>query len=188
ELGRVTLAKAASTPADPSLGVMEGLRLLAAELGRDRESLLSDTALIVHGTTVATNALLEKKGAVVGMLTTEGHRDIIEMREGLKDDRYNLRMAPPVPLVPRARRIGVRGPAGGAWAGASGPAPTAASPRRSARPRSPRGFARWPAGASTRWPSAPCPRPATPATRSGRGRRSRRACPEPTSRSRPRSC
>ncbi len=67
-----------------------------------------DTERIVHGTTVATNALLERKGARVGMLTTEGHRDVIEMREGLKDDRYNLRMPPPVPLVPRARRLGVR--------------------------------------------------------------------------------
>ena len=57
---------------------------------------------------MATNALLERKGAKVGLLTTEGHRDVIEMREGLKDDRYNLRMAPPIPLVPRARRLGVR--------------------------------------------------------------------------------
>ena len=106
--GRVTLAKAASTPSDPSLGVMEGLELLAAVLGIGVSSLLSETERIVHGTTVATNALLERKGAKVGLLTTEGHRDIIEMREGLKDDRYNLRMPPPVPLVPRALRIGVR--------------------------------------------------------------------------------
>ncbi|HEV8440355.1 MAG TPA: hydantoinase/oxoprolinase family protein [Methylomirabilota bacterium] len=105
--GRVALAKSASTPSDPSLGVMEGLDLLGTELGLDRRTLLERTDLIVHGTTVATNALLERKGARVGMLTTEGHRDIIEMREGLKDDRYNLRMPPPLPLVPRARRIGV---------------------------------------------------------------------------------
>ena len=108
DAGRVALAKSASTPADPSLGVMEGLDRLASELALDRRRLLGDTDLIVHGTTVATNALLERKGATVGMLTTEGHRDIIEMREGLKDDRYNLRMPPPVPLVPRARRVGVR--------------------------------------------------------------------------------
>src|SRR5262245_3079387 len=105
---RVVLAKSASTPADPSLGVMDGLDLLAAELGTDRRALLGRAGLIVHGTTVATNALLERKGATVGMLTTEGHRDIIEMREGLKDDRYNLRMPPPVPLVPRARRLPVK--------------------------------------------------------------------------------
>ncbi len=106
--GRVSLAKATSTPKDPSVGVMDGLELLAAELGLDLAGLLGQTDLAVHGTTVATNALLERKGATVGMLTTEGHRDIIEMREGLKDDRYNLRMPPPVPLVPRARRLDVR--------------------------------------------------------------------------------
>jgi N-methylhydantoinase A len=106
--GRVTIAKAASTPEDQSLGVMDGLERLAAALSRDRATLLAETAIIVHGTTVATNALLEHKGAKVGLLTTEGHRDIIEMREGLKDDRYNLRQPPPVQLVPRRRRLGVR--------------------------------------------------------------------------------
>src|SRR5262245_16257945 len=70
--------------------------------------MLGRTQRIVHGTTVATNALLERKGAKVGLLTTEGHRDIIEMREGLKDDRYNLRQPPPRQLVPRQRRLGVR--------------------------------------------------------------------------------
>ena len=108
DAGRVVIAKSASTPHDPSEGLLEGLGVLAAELGIDRAGLLAQAERIVHGTTVATNALLERKGAKVALLTTEGHRDVIEMREGLKDDRYNVRMAPPVPLVPRARRIGVR--------------------------------------------------------------------------------
>jgi N-methylhydantoinase A len=108
DAGRVTLAKAASTPSDPSIGVMDGVQALAETLGTDAGRLLAQTERIVHGTTVATNALLERKGARVGLLTTEGHRDVIEMREGLKDDRYNLRMPPPVPLAPRARRLGVR--------------------------------------------------------------------------------
>ncbi len=108
ETGEVTLAKSASTPADQSLGVMEGLGLLAAMLGLEPAQLLARTSRMVHGTTVATNALLEQKGAKVGLLTTEGHRDILEMREGLKDDRYNLRIAPPEQLVPRHRRLGVR--------------------------------------------------------------------------------
>jgi N-methylhydantoinase A len=108
ESGRVTLAKSASTPADPSIGVLDGIGLLAQELSLGTAALLARTEVIVHGTTVATNALLERKGATVGMLTTAGHRDIVEMREGLKDDRYNLRMPPPVPLVPRARRLDVR--------------------------------------------------------------------------------
>jgi N-methylhydantoinase A len=106
--GQVTLAKAASTPADASLGVMEGLERLAEALGIERSIMLGQTERIVHGTTVATNALLERKGARVGLLTTEGHRDVLEMREGLKDDRYDLRQPPPEPLVPRELRLGVR--------------------------------------------------------------------------------
>src|SRR3954469_23416023 len=106
--GATTLAKVPSTPNDPSIGVLDGIEQLAARLGLDRAALLARTDRIVHGTTVATNALLERKGARVALLTTEGHRDVIEMREGLKDDRYNLRMPPPVPLVERALRLGVR--------------------------------------------------------------------------------
>jgi N-methylhydantoinase A len=108
DIGRTTLAKVPSTPADPSIGVLDGLQLLADTLGLDRSVLLGETDRIVHGTTVATNALLERGGAKVGLLTTEGHRDVIEMREGLKDDRYNLRLPPPEQLVPRGLRLGVR--------------------------------------------------------------------------------
>src|SRR5215472_8759951 len=107
DTGRSTLAKVASTPDDPSVGVMAGLDRLSELLHLARDQLLRRTERIVHGTTVATNALLEHKGAKVGLLTTEGHRDVIEMREGLKDDRYNLRMPPPEQLVPRALRLGV---------------------------------------------------------------------------------
>ena len=108
DAGQVTLAKAPSTPADQSIGVIDGLTRLAGVLGLRLDTLLAETERVVHGTTVATNALLERKGAKVGLLTTEGHRDILEMREGLKEDRYNLRMPPPEPLVPRPLRLGVR--------------------------------------------------------------------------------
>ncbi|MBX9699553.1 MAG: hydantoinase/oxoprolinase family protein, partial [Acetobacteraceae bacterium] len=106
--GTETLAKAASTPADQSEGVIAGLGVLADSLGLPLGELLARTERIVHGTTVATNALLERKGASVAMLTTEGHRDVIEMREGLKPERYDMRLAAPEPLVPRSRRIPVR--------------------------------------------------------------------------------
>src|SRR6267142_561269 len=79
--GVTTLAKVTSTPDDPSLGVLDGLQLLADRLGLGRAALLGQTDRIVHGTTVATNALLEHKGARTGLLTTEGHRDVVEMRE-----------------------------------------------------------------------------------------------------------
>ncbi len=105
--GTQTLAKAASTPADQSEGVIAGLRNLATALGLPLAELLRQAERIVHGTTVATNALLERKGAKVWMLTTAGHRDVIEMREGLKPERYDLRLPTAEPLVPRHRRLGV---------------------------------------------------------------------------------
>lgn len=106
--GRTIIAKAATTPRDQSDGVLDGIALAAERLGLSATDLLGQTARIVHGTTVATNALLEGKTARIGLLTTEGHRDVIEMREGLKPERYNLRMAPPEPLVPRRLRLGVK--------------------------------------------------------------------------------
>src|SRR5260370_15452598 len=108
ETGQTIFAKSPSTPADQSIGVMAGLEELARRLKVTRTEMLATTDRLVHGTTVATNALLERKGAKVALLTTEGHRDIIEMREGLKPDRYDLRSPPPEPLVPRERRFGVR--------------------------------------------------------------------------------
>src|SRR6187401_2848804 len=108
ESGRTIFAKSPSTPADQSLGVMAGLDELARRLNVTRAKMLASTDRLVHGTTVATNALLERKGAKVALITTKGHRDVIEMREGLKPDRYDLRSPPPEPLVPRELRFGVR--------------------------------------------------------------------------------
>lgn len=106
--GRTVIAKSPSTPEDQSIGVLQGLKVLAVRMGVDVATLLGRAERIVHGTTVATNALLERKGALTGMLTTAGHRDIIEMREGLKPARYNLLMPPPEPLIPRDLRRPVR--------------------------------------------------------------------------------
>jgi N-methylhydantoinase A len=106
--GATTLAKAATTPDDQSRGVLDGLAALAAELQVTLRELLEVTERLVHGTTVATNALLERRTARVALLTTEGHRDIVEMREGLKPERYDLRMPPPAPLVPRRLRLPLR--------------------------------------------------------------------------------
>jgi len=105
--GTTTLAKAPSTPADQSEGVVNGLAVLAEALAVSLEALLAGTERIVHGTTVATNALLERKGARVAMLTSAGHRDVIEMREGLKPERYDLRLPAAPALVPRRLRLPV---------------------------------------------------------------------------------
>ncbi|MGY3473308.1 hydantoinase/oxoprolinase family protein [Bradyrhizobium ottawaense] len=106
--GRTVFAKSPSTPQDQSVGVMTGLDELARRLDMSRADMLAATQRLVHGTTVATNALLERKGAKVALLTTQGHRDVLEMREGLKGNRYDLRTPPPEPLVPRELRFGVR--------------------------------------------------------------------------------
>lgn len=99
--------KSPSTPHDPSEGVTVGLREVASSYGISIEQLLHEMEMIVHGTTVATNALIERKGARLGLLTTEGFRDLLEMREGMKEDRYNLRMKQVEPLVPRYLRLGI---------------------------------------------------------------------------------
>ena len=106
--GHTVFAKSLSTPQDQSIGVVAGLDELARRLNLSRADMLAQTQRLVHGTTVATNALLERKGAKVALLTTEGHRDVLEMREGLKGNRYDLRTPPPEPLVPRELRFGVR--------------------------------------------------------------------------------
>lgn len=98
--------KTPSTPADPSVGLMEGIDQIAERLGQSRRDLLSEVSLIVHGTTVATNAVLTERGAKTGLLTTEGFRDILEMRRGVRSRRHlydNKYVAPP-PLVSRDRR------------------------------------------------------------------------------------
>lgn len=108
EAGRTTFAKAPSTPENQAIGTMDGIARLAARLGLSVADLLGRTERIVHGMTVATNALLERKGAKVGLLTTAGHRDVLEMREGLKPERYNMRLPRQEPLVPRRLRFGVK--------------------------------------------------------------------------------
>ena len=99
--------KTASTPNDPSEGLMVGLNDAATAHGLSLENFLASADMIIHGSTVATNTLVERKGAKVGLLTTDGFRDLLEMREGLKEDRYNLRMTPVEPLVPRYLRADV---------------------------------------------------------------------------------
>ena len=108
ETGAVSFGKTPSNPEDQSLGVMAGLEMMAEREGLSLKALLAETDRIVHGTTVATNALLERKGARVGLLTTQGHRDVLEMREGLKPERYNLRLPRRPALIPRHLRFGVR--------------------------------------------------------------------------------
>ena len=107
EAGQPRFFKTQTTPNDPSLGVLTGLQEAADAYGQSLEEFLGQTELVIHGSTVATNTLVERKGATVGLVTTDGFRDLLEMREGLKEDRYNLRMTPVEPLAARYLRVGV---------------------------------------------------------------------------------
>src|SRR5262245_6584312 len=82
--GRIVTAKASSTPGDFSEGVMESLRLAGERLGLTTEALLRDTARLALGTTVGTNAMLQRRGAKVGLITTRGHRDVIHIMRGAR--------------------------------------------------------------------------------------------------------
>src|SRR5271169_222160 len=98
--GAVRLHKCLTTPRDPSLGALAGLMELTADAGLS----LADIGDLVHGTTLVTNAIIERRGAKVGLLTTKGFRDILEMGIEQRYDIYDLFLEFPEPLVPRALR------------------------------------------------------------------------------------
>ncbi|MGF1595968.1 MAG: hydantoinase B/oxoprolinase family protein [Acidimicrobiales bacterium] len=107
--GRSWVAKVPSVPADPSRGVMHALDAVAVALGLDPSAVLASCSLLVHGSTVATNTLLEGRGATVGLITTAGFRDALEIRRGLREDQWDHRTPFAPVLVPRYLRCGVGG-------------------------------------------------------------------------------
>ncbi|MBL6598558.1 MAG: hydantoinase/oxoprolinase family protein, partial [Alphaproteobacteria bacterium] len=109
DAGVTHVAKVPSVPSDPSRGVIAALERLAQDLDTTVGAVLSGCALFVHGSTVATNTMLEGKGAKVGLLTTAGFRDALEIRRGLREDQWNHREPYAPVLVPRHRRLGIGG-------------------------------------------------------------------------------
>ncbi len=103
--------KTLSTPADPSIAVVNGLADIAASMGPalSLEAFAPSIDTIVHGTTVTTNATLTSTGAKCGLITTQGVRDALEMRRGIREEQYNNRYTNVKPLVPRYLRAGVAG-------------------------------------------------------------------------------
>jgi len=101
EPARRVTTKVLTTYDDPANGVMQGLdhvlQLAAAEP--------ADATLVLHGTTLATNALIERSGAKTALLTTEGHRDAVEMAFENRFEQYDINIDRPKPLVPRALRL-----------------------------------------------------------------------------------
>lgn len=104
ESGELEIYKALTTPEEPEVGALEGLASFLGERGTPHEELLN----IFHGTTLVANTLIERKGALVGLLTTEGFRDILEMRSEQRYAIYDLFLQYPPPLSPRYLRRGVK--------------------------------------------------------------------------------
>jgi N-methylhydantoinase A len=95
--------KVLTTPAAPEQGVLEGVRAVLAKAGLAP----ADIALVIHGTTLATNAVIERKGARTALLTTEGFRDVLALGNESRYDQYDLNIELPQPLVPRRWRLTV---------------------------------------------------------------------------------
>ena len=95
--------KLLTTSAAPEGAVLEGARRILDESGTPA----SDVELVIHGTTLATNSLIERKGAKTGLIATEGFRDSVEIAYEHRFEQYDLYMDRPAPLVPRHRRLGV---------------------------------------------------------------------------------
>ena len=104
--GQLTLAKVPSTPKDLLDGIAAATRTVLTAAGAQA----ADVERFIHGTTIATNAVLEQKGAVTAIVTTEGFEDVLELGRMKRSRMYDLAMDPEVPtfLAPRRRRIGIR--------------------------------------------------------------------------------
>ena len=101
--GDVHTYKALTTPRNPGDAVMEGWRALLERTGAGG----ADIENAIHGTTLITNALIERKGATTAMITTAGFKDVLEMAREMRYDIYDLLMVLPEPLVARPLRLEV---------------------------------------------------------------------------------
>ena len=95
--GHITVRKLSSTPGDPSQSVLAGIREAQAD------GLLANGFSVVHGTTVATNALLQRRGAATALITTKGFRDVLAIGRQARTRLYTFAPAKPLPLLPRDR-------------------------------------------------------------------------------------
>ncbi|MES2435935.1 MAG: hydantoinase/oxoprolinase family protein [Pseudomonadota bacterium] len=103
--GRMFSTKVLTNYAAPEQAILDGIDVVLAEA----QITLADLDIVIHGTTLATNALIERRGAKTAFVTTEGFRDTIEMRTENRFAQYDLNMVLPKPLIPREHRFAVKG-------------------------------------------------------------------------------
>jgi len=107
--GEMHIFKSPSTPADSSVGMFNCLQKAAEAFGLELRPFLEKVELLVHGTTVATNTMLQYNGARTGLITTKGFRDALDMRRAHKENIWDLSLSAPPPIIPRSLRQGVTG-------------------------------------------------------------------------------
>ena len=105
--GRFHVYKEDSTPDQPLLAITRGLSGMAEEAGTTVAELLRETEFLVHGQTMATNALIQRNGPVIGLLCTQGLRDIMYLGRGGKPERFNIHLQKPEDFIPRYLRLGI---------------------------------------------------------------------------------
>ena len=105
--GVIFKTKSPSTPGAESEGIMATLADAATHYSVELDELLASTEVIVLGTTVVTNTMLEYSGANTGLITTGGFRDVIELRRSYREHLFDLRLPAPHPIIPRHKRLGV---------------------------------------------------------------------------------
>ena len=105
--GRFHVYKEDSTPDQPLLAITRGLSGMAEEAGTTVAQLLRETEFLVHGQTMATNALIQRNGPVIGLLCTQGLRDIMYLGRGGKPERFNIHLQKPEDFIPRYLRLGI---------------------------------------------------------------------------------
>ena len=105
--GEINLWKEDSTPDDPMAAVEKGLNAISENLGLTLDGFMGSTHAFVHGSTIATNSLIVRNGGPVGLVCTEGFRDVVYFRDGFKPERFNVRLKRPADFVDRYLRIGV---------------------------------------------------------------------------------
>lgn len=105
--GAIKLFKASTVPSDPVAGVLAALKLAADDHGESLEAFLGRAEMFIHGTTHALNALVTNETAKTALIVTEGHRDILVLREGGRSEPFNNSEPYPKPFVPRALTLGV---------------------------------------------------------------------------------
>ncbi|WP_172327144.1 hydantoinase/oxoprolinase family protein [Mangrovicoccus sp. HB161399] len=105
--GRVKIWKVSSTPDDPSRGIAQGVEEGMRVHGGATDAPLKEIGYFGHGTTVATNALIQHRGAKVGLITTDGFRDLLEIGRQKRPSLYDIFADKPLTLVPRHLRFGV---------------------------------------------------------------------------------